>query len=152
MTAVTRPARGGVDACEMRRFSPVRRSFVALLTATLLAQLGCGTLLYPERHGLRGGRIDPAVLVLDGALLFVFLIPGIVAYAIDFHTGAIYLPSGRKVSVIQADPDALDATHIERLLREHTGVPIRLDDPRLESFRYESSQEALDALRRLAPA
>lgn len=53
---------------------------------------GCGSILYPERRGQQGGRIDAGVAVLDGVGLLLFLIPGIIAFAVDFHTGAIYVP------------------------------------------------------------
>ena len=109
------------------------KQFLAgLLTLALLSTSACGTLFYPERHGQRTGRVDPAVVLFDGALLLLFVIPGVVAYGIDFHTGAIYLPAGGKVSVLQISPRELDARHIEAALRAHTGLSLRLDDPRLE--------------------
>jgi len=108
------------------------RFVVGLLSAALLSTSACGTLLYPERHGQRTGRVDPAVLLIDGALLLLFVIPGVVAYGIDFHTGAIYLPAGGKVSILQLSPQELDPERIEDALRAHTGLPLRLDDPRLE--------------------
>ena len=104
------------------------------LAALLAFQLaGCGTLLYPERHGQRSGRVDPAVLLFDGALLLVFLVPGLVAFGIDFHTGAIYVPRpGGRVSRIPVPPDQLTPEGIERVVGEHIGVPVRLDHPDLE--------------------
>lgn len=67
------------------------------LCGLLLTQLaGCGTLLYPERRGQPVGEIDPAVVLFDGIGLFFFVVPGLVAFAIDFATGAIFLPGGQK--------------------------------------------------------
>ena len=69
------------------------------LTITLLVTLSltaCGTILYPERKGQTGGRIDPGVAVLDGVGLLAFLIPGVIAFAVDFSNGTIYLPGGRR--------------------------------------------------------
>jgi len=108
------------------------RLLAGLLTIALLSTSACGTLLYPERNGQRTGQVDPAVLLFDGALLLLFVIPGVVAYGIDFHTGAIYLPAGGKVSVLQLSPQELDVERIEAALRAHTGLSLRLDDPRLE--------------------
>lgn len=111
----------------------LRRALAVLCACTLLLQLtACGTLLYPERHGLRGGRVDPAVLLFDGALLLLFIVPGVIAYGIDFHTGAVYLPPGGRVSVIDVDPRELDAARVDALVREHTGRDAGLADPRLE--------------------
>jgi hypothetical protein len=68
---------------------------IILLICILLTIWGCGTLLYPERRGQSKGRIDPAVAVLDGLGCILFLLPGIIAFAVDFSTGAIYLPRGK---------------------------------------------------------
>lgn len=71
-----------------------RRALVRSLAlgAAALPLGACGSILYPERRGQQGGRIDAGVAVLDGVGLLLFLIPGIIAFAVDFHTGAIYLP------------------------------------------------------------
>ncbi|MDM1696856.1 hypothetical protein HX099_09330 [Thiopseudomonas alkaliphila] len=66
------------------------------LSALLIFELsGCGTLIYPERRGQSSGRIDPSVAILNGIGLLFWVVPGLMAFAIDFATGAIYLPSGR---------------------------------------------------------
>src|SRR5262245_44673735 len=55
--------------------------------------VGCGTLFHSERCGRpHGGRIDWAVVALDGLGLILFFIPGVIAFVVDFSTGAIYLP------------------------------------------------------------
>src|SRR5262245_7984354 len=54
---------------------------------------GCGTLFYSERCGRpHGGRIDWKVAALDGLGLILFFVPGVIAFVVDFSTGAIYLP------------------------------------------------------------
>ncbi|MGD9856345.1 MAG: hypothetical protein AB7U20_15475 [Planctomycetaceae bacterium] len=53
---------------------------------------GCGTILYPERRGQLAGRLDWGVVALDGIGLILFFVPGVIAFAVDFATGAIYLP------------------------------------------------------------
>ena len=75
----------------------LRKLLPSLLSGLLLLQLaGCGTLIFPERRGQRSGEIDPAVAILDGIGLVFFIVPGLAAFAIDFTTGAIYLPHGEK--------------------------------------------------------
>ena len=70
------------------------RLLTALLAAGLLLQ-GCGTLMFPERqHEPHSKKMDPNILILDGIGLLFFLIPGLVAFGVDFGTGAIYLPEG----------------------------------------------------------
>jgi len=66
--------------------------FVSLALALQLS--GCGTLMFKDRHGQARGNVDPNVLVLDGVGLLFFVIPGLVAFAVDFWTGAVYLPPG----------------------------------------------------------
>lgn len=72
-----------------------KKSLAALtLSAYMVSSAGCGVLLYPERQGQTGGKIDPAVAILNGIGLLFYVIPGLVAFAIDFHQGTIYLPGG----------------------------------------------------------
>lgn len=61
-------------------------------TSSVAAMNGCGTILYPDRRGQTGGRIDIGVALLDAIGLLFFIIPGVIAFAVDFSTGAIYLP------------------------------------------------------------
>lgn len=69
-----------------------------LLCIALALQLtaGCGTILYPERRGTQGGRVDVGVAVMDGFWCLVFIVPGVVAYIVDFSNGAIYEGGGRR--------------------------------------------------------
>ncbi|WP_226667283.1 hypothetical protein [Microbulbifer aggregans] len=73
----------------------VKRGVAATCLLTMALNLtACGFLLYPERKGQSGGRVDPVVVILDGAALLFGILPGIVAFAVDFTNGTIYLPSG----------------------------------------------------------
>src|ERR1700758_5507579 len=74
------------------------------IAATLMASgavflASCGTILYPERRGQPAGRLDVGVVALDGIGLLLFLVPGVIAFAVDFATGAIYLPPGYALAV-----------------------------------------------------
>ena len=104
----------------------------------------CGFILYPERRGQTHGRIDPAIAVLDGVGLLLFLIPGIVAFAIDFGAGTIYLPSSKRAStttdetddmlVIRVKPDELNKQKIEKIVTTHTGYPLSFDQDNLSAY------------------
>jgi uncharacterized protein YceK len=63
---------------------------LALCTALGLQLGGCGTILYPERRGQTSGRVDAGVAVMDALWCLVFIIPGVVAFIVDFGNGAIY--------------------------------------------------------------
>ena len=73
----------------------IKRGVAASCLLTLALNLtACGYFLYPERKGQTGGRVDPVVVILDGAALLFGILPGVVAFAVDFTNGTIYLPSG----------------------------------------------------------
>jgi hypothetical protein len=79
----------------------LRRLISVLLISSLLLLNSCGTLMYPERRGSKGVKIDPHVAILDALGLLLFIIPGVIAFAVDFTTGCIYLPGGGKGSLDQ---------------------------------------------------
>jgi hypothetical protein len=112
----------------------LRPTAVATALAILTVSLGCGTILYPERRGQRtSARIDAGVAVMDALWCLLFIIPGVVAFAVDFSDGAIYLPGGRAgdgtLKVVKTD-GRMDPAALEHALREQ-GVVVRLDDPNL---------------------
>ncbi len=106
------------------------------LTAGLAFSLAsCGTLLYPERRGQPAGRLDVGVVALDGVGLLLFLVPGVVAFAVDFATGAIYLPPGcaslappsaQGLCQVRIDPRDLTPRRIEEAVRQQTGKAVSL--------------------------
>jgi hypothetical protein len=110
--------------------APRRLRWRALFGAALVLHLvGCGTLLYPDRQGSRGGRVDPGVVVMDGVLLFFFIVPGLVAFGIDFYTGAVYLPGGHghHTQVVPAPGGDLSDAAVRELVARATGVALPPD-------------------------
>ncbi len=77
----------------------MRRLTIALFAGVFLAVTSCGTILYPERRTQPAGKLDSDIVILDAIGLIFFLVPGVVAFAVDFATGAIYLPNGEKSHV-----------------------------------------------------
>lgn len=108
----------------------------------LLQATGCGTILYPERRGQPTGQYDTDVVILDGLGLFVGIIPGVIAFAVDLTTGAIYLPEGGKSRAseifggvdIERRPFAgRTAVELERVLTRHVGRSVELQASWLRS-------------------
>lgn len=106
----------------MQRFTT--KLLIGALAASLMSQLvACGTILHPERKGQRGGQIDPAIALFDAIGLLFFFIPGVIAFAVDFSNGTIYLPGGRHSSLSdeelqQVAPDGkLDEKKLAAILR-----------------------------------
>ncbi|WP_105103858.1 hypothetical protein [Microbulbifer pacificus] len=89
----------------------IKRGVAASCLLTLVLNLtACGYFLYPERKGQSGGRVDPVVVILDGAGLLFGILPGIVAFAVDITNGTIYLPAGGSSAIDRhltaSEPDA----------------------------------------------
>ncbi len=112
-----------------------------LIFFLIIQMSACGILLYPERQGQKRGTIDAGVAVLDAVGLLFFIVPGVIAFAVDFATGAIYLPPGQSKTklfagkftpVVQLDLKDLNAVNIEAVIAGHTGYRISLKNPNLE--------------------
>ena len=123
----------------------------SLLIIFLIVQMNaCGFLLYPERQGQKKGQIDAGVAVLDAVGLFFFIVPGVIAFAVDFATGAIYLPPGQSKTklfagkftpVVQLDPKDLNAVNIEAVIAGHTGHRISLNQLNIEISKLNNNGE-----------
>lgn len=117
---------------------------------------GCGTIIHNERVGMPHSRdLDWSVVALDALGLILFFVPGVIAFVVDFSTGAIYLPpdhcapypyssngpnSARPQSNthrqqvvdlqrVNAPGGRLDQSTIERVVNDHTGQQILLTEP-----------------------
>ena len=84
-----------------------------------------------------GGGLDWSIVALDGIGLLLFFIPGVIAFAVDFATGAIYLPppgygdAGRPVTdeqlvQVQVPPAELTPQRVEQVASQHVGRDVRL--------------------------
>jgi len=125
----------------------VATAFSALLVFELA---GCGTIIYPERRGQASGKIDPAVVIMDGIGLLFWVIPGLVAFAVDFATGAIYSPSGRfsvapevlKPAINEAGE--IDTVQLQEIIKQQTGRDLPFNHPNIQQ--QDSSPELLSQL------
>lgn len=122
-----------------------------LLVAALFTQLtACGTLFFPDRRGQIEGRIDPVVAGLNAIGILFYVLPGLIAFGIDFATGAIYLPGGLTSQVAPQDLQNLvdadgkiDPLKLKALIEVQTGHSLPLNDPRL--IQHSGSIEQLAA-------
>jgi hypothetical protein len=95
-------------------------------------------ILHPERRNQpSGGRLDWSIVALDGVGLLLFFIPGVVAFAVDFATGAIYLPppsygdagtpaNNTPLVAVHVPLKELTPQRIEQVASEHVGRDVRL--------------------------
>ena len=111
--------------------------FVCVVLMAHLA--GCGTLIHPERKGQKDGRIDAGIAVLDGLGLLFFIIPGVIAFAVDFSNGTIYLPgTGGILRQAKLDPRHSTDADIERIIRQETGYTVKLNQDDVKVSRLKS--------------
>ena len=86
--------------------------------------------------------------LLDGFWLFAGLIPGIIAFVVDFSTGAIYLPAENArgpdydhIRTVRFDPKKTTQQDIEKIIRMETGNDFSFADKRLTLSRLKNSDE-----------
>lgn len=120
----------------------------------MLWTTSCGTLIHPERVGQpRTGRLDTSVVLLNGIGLLLFLIPGVIAFVIDFGTGAIYLPpeygSNAPLDqwhVVRMSPDEMTPGRIQEVVLQETGHHVDLDDEQVQIQKLQTLKEAEGAV------
>jgi len=133
---------------------PTRIIGGVVMTALLVQLTACGAIFYPERRGQIDGRIDPGIAVLDAIGLLFYIIPGLIAFGVDFTTGAIYLPHGKTAQVspqklheaIGADGQ-VDNSKLQAILQTELGKNLPLNDPRLIQHRGSVEQLAAYGLK-----
>lgn len=117
-----------------------RRVFIQVGAAGSLSFVaGCGMILHPERRNQPpGGDMDWGVFALDAVGLLLFFIPGVIAFAVDFSTGAIYLPppmgyggcepptKDRALVAVQVPRKELNQRRVEEVASQHAGREVRL--------------------------
>ncbi len=112
----------------------------AVMATMVLYLSSCGTILYPERQGQKPGKIDVKVAALDAIGLLFFIIPGVIAFVVDYNNGTIYLPPGKsslnkpinnldKMIAVKTGKKILTENDIELVVKEHTGKSIDLNSP-----------------------
>lgn len=113
--------------------------------------MGCGTLMYPERRGQRGDRIDVGVAVLDGIGLLFGILPGVIAFAVDFSNGTIYLPQRmrtgfldfKNIKEVKFDPKNTSLASIERIIKDKTGCEVKFDQDNIRLSKLKSLNDMM---------
>ena len=115
-----------------------RRDFFQITAAGSVSLVtGCGMILHPERRNQPpGGGLDWSIVALDGIGLLLFFIPGVIAFAVDFTTGGIYLPppgygdavppANDELVEVEVPPNELTPHRVEQVASKHAGRDVRL--------------------------
>jgi hypothetical protein len=109
-----------------------RRRFLTLTAAQagVVVAAGCGTIMYPERIGQPTGPLDWKVVALDTIGLLFFFVPGVIAFAVDFTNGTIYLPpehyglktppEGKQLVEVKVPDKRITVAKLEQVVSEHS--------------------------------
>lgn len=127
---------------------------IPLIGAFLLQVSACGTIMHPERKGQSEGSLNTKIVVLDAIGLLFYLVPGVIAFAVDFNNGSIYLPKGSasidagnieagNINVVNIQGDMTNEK-IEQVLREQTGTNVSLDKDDVELSEKSVTLSALE--------
>ncbi len=151
--------------CEVVRMES-RRTWLRHMALAVCAGVssGCGTLLYPERRGQPAGRLDWGIVLLNGLGLLFFFIPGVIAFAVDFSNGTIYLPpdgvdcqpgasltpkTKGKLRTVSVRRDQLTPAGIQKVIRAETGLSVSLTDDNVLTREIQSVDQFWDAKEQL---
>ena len=121
--------------------------------------MGCGTLMYPERRGQRGDRIDAGVAILDGLGLLFGIIPGVIAFAVDFSNGTIYLPHRtslgyldlKNIKEVKFDPKHTSLASLERIIKNETGYEVKFDQDNIRLSKLKSLNDMMVQFAQVLP-
>ncbi|MFA5059199.1 MAG: hypothetical protein WC676_01030 [Candidatus Omnitrophota bacterium] len=140
-------------------FRKLSNTLSILICGILVFQLmGCGTILYPERRGQRAGHIDAGVVLLDGIGLLFGIIPGVIAFAVDFSNGTIYLPGTSRGSLdlknlkqVKFNSKHSSWASIERIVQRETGCDLKLHRDRMEITKLKSIDDMMAHFAQASP-
>lgn len=126
----------------------MRRILFCLLAVLFLGTSGCGTLFFSRRIGKKMSRtIDKKVFYTDCFLCLLGVVPGVVAFILDYDNETIYyteaelLPDdfdGASLSpdkMKKIDGGSMTEAEIARRLSEATGRKIDLSQARIITLR-----------------
>ena len=115
--------------------------------------------MHPERKGQPAGKIDWKIFALDAIGLVLFFIPGVIAFAVDFNNGTIYLPpdsqastdsnSKHRLTQVTVPRDQLCRRQIEEVVARHSGHNIQLEQDETQTHRLDSIDQFWSMHRRL---
>jgi|GEM_PF-657482 len=110
----------------------------------------CGYFLYPERRGQTQGQVDVPIFLLDCAGLLIGIFPGVIALAVDFSSGAIYLPDKGKrsgVKTVYLDKDVCSKQeYLESVLSRYTGKDVHLDRDAMIAVSLDQKRDIKDTV------
>ncbi|WP_417387478.1 hypothetical protein [Gimesia sp.] len=108
--------------------------------------------MYPERRGQPAGDLDWRVVGLNSIGLLFFFVPGVIAFAVDFINGTIYLPPqeygkaeqkyrNAKLKSVPIAADHISPGEISQIVSKHSGREVILLPGKYETQPIQSIDE-----------
>ncbi len=94
--------------------------------------------------------MDIGVVLLDGIGLLFFIIPGVIAYAVDFSNGTIYLPGTKTtkaghdrqdLKIVKFNAKYYTPDLLKHIIHEETGYDLSWRDKRLRAVKLNNEDE-----------
>lgn len=113
----------------------MKRSLVLFVAACLLTMQSCGTIFKSNQAGkMHSSKLDISIVLLDALGLVLFIVPGIVAFTIDYLNGTLFLPYGATAKLDNTSPE-----YLQKVLAQHG---IKVNKAQLEKARADALARA----------
>jgi len=91
-----------------------------------------------------------SIILLDAAGLILFLIPGVIAFAVDFSIGCIYMSNGKHsnktindIKVARFNPRSTSPSDLTRLIEQSAGKKVEFTDKRMLAYGLDETKDTL---------
>lgn len=113
----------------------MKKALLLLAVGCFLTIQSCGTIFKSNQAGkMHSKKLDISIVLLDAIGLVLLLVPGIVAFTIDYLNGTLFLPYGATAKLDNTSPE-----YIQKVLASH-GIKVSIEQ--LEKAKAEALQRA----------
>lgn len=86
----------------------LKKLTVLFLSVCVLSLQACGTLIKRDQIGkAHSKKLDLPIVALNAIGLVLFIVPGVVAFTVDYLNGTLYLPYGKITKLESSSPEAI---------------------------------------------
>lgn|SRR5699024_2315127 len=87
---------------------------LAMLVCFITLQ-ACGTIFKQDQIGKpHSNKLDIGIVALDAIGLILFIVPGVIAFTVDYINGTLFLPNGKTAKLEDTSPE-----NIQKILAEN---------------------------------
>lgn len=86
----------------------LKKLILLVLSISVLSLQACGTLIKRDQIGkAHSKKLDLPIVALNAIGLVLFIVPGVVAFTVDYLNGTLYLPYGKITKLDKSSPEAI---------------------------------------------